>query len=77
MGRLLDNIHSPADVKKLSVPQLEILAQEIRDELILVLAKTGGHLGPNLGVVELTLAMHYVFETWRVERLCAAYRERT
>jgi 1-deoxy-D-xylulose-5-phosphate synthase len=63
MGRLLDNIHSPADVKKLSVPQLEILAQEIRDELILVLAKTGGHLGPNLGVVELTLAMHYVFET--------------
>ncbi len=63
MGRLLDNIDSPADVKKLTVPQLEILAQEIRDELIFVLAKTGGHLGPNLGVVELTLAMHYVFET--------------
>jgi 1-deoxy-D-xylulose-5-phosphate synthase len=63
MSRLLDNIHSPADVKTLTVPQLNTLAQEIRDELILVLAKTGGHLGPNLGVVELTLAMHYVFET--------------
>ncbi len=63
MGKLLDNIHSPADVKKLTIPQLESLAQEIRDELILVLAKTGGHLGPNLGVVELTLAMHFVFDT--------------
>src|SRR3984885_15745855 len=63
MGKVLDNIHSPTDVKNLTVPQLESLAREIRDELILVLAKTGGHLGPNLGVVELTLAMHYVFET--------------
>jgi 1-deoxy-D-xylulose-5-phosphate synthase len=63
MGKLLDNIHSPADVKKLTIPQLKSLAQEIRDELILVLAKTGGHLGPNLGVVELTLAMHFVFDT--------------
>src|SRR5271168_352779 len=63
MGKLLDTIHSPADIKKLSIPQLETLAQEIRERLILTLSKTGGHLGPNLGVVELTLAMHYVFDT--------------
>jgi 1-deoxy-D-xylulose-5-phosphate synthase len=63
MGRLLDAIHSPADVKKLTVPQLEILAREIRERLIVTLSKTGGHLGPNLGVVELTLALHYVFDT--------------
>jgi 1-deoxy-D-xylulose-5-phosphate synthase len=60
---ILETIHSPADVKKLSIGQLEQLAGEIREFLILNLAKTGGHLGPNLGVVELTLAMHYVFET--------------
>jgi 1-deoxy-D-xylulose-5-phosphate synthase len=63
MGNLLDSIHSPADIKQLSIPQLESLAQEIRERLIQSLAKTGGHLGPNLGVVELTLAMHYVFDT--------------
>ncbi|MDI3254595.1 MAG: 1-deoxy-D-xylulose-5-phosphate synthase [Bacillota bacterium] len=63
MGHLLDTIHSPADLKKLSVAELEPLAQEIRERLIRTLSKTGGHLGPNLGVVELTLAMHYVFET--------------
>jgi 1-deoxy-D-xylulose-5-phosphate synthase len=63
MGKLLDDIHSPADVKKLTVPQLEALAQEIRERLIVTLSKTGGHLGPNLGVVELTLAMHHVFDT--------------
>jgi 1-deoxy-D-xylulose-5-phosphate synthase len=63
MGKLLDTVHSPADIKKLSVAQLETLAQEIRECLILTLSKTGGHLGPNLGVVELTLALHYVFDT--------------
>src|SRR5271170_835314 len=63
MGKLLDTVHTPADIKKLSIPQLETLAQEIRERLILTLSKTGGHLGPNLGVVELTLAMHYVFDT--------------
>ena len=63
MGKLLDTVHSPADIKKLSIPQLETLAQEIRERLILTLSKTGGHLGPNLGVVELTLALHYVFDT--------------
>jgi 1-deoxy-D-xylulose-5-phosphate synthase len=63
MGKLLDTVHSPADIKKLSIPQLETLAQEIRERLILTLSRTGGHLGPNLGVVELTLALHYVFDT--------------
>ena len=63
MAHLLDGIRSPADVKQLTLPQLEQLAAEIREELITVLAKTGGHLGPNLGVVELTIAMHYVFNT--------------
>ena len=63
MGNFLDAIHSPADLRTLTVPQLELLAQEIRERLIVTLSKTGGHLGPNLGVVELTLALHYVFDT--------------
>jgi 1-deoxy-D-xylulose-5-phosphate synthase len=63
MSSLLEKISSPADVKKLSLTQLEALAEEIRERLIVGVAKTGGHIGPNLGVVELTLAMHYVFDT--------------
>jgi 1-deoxy-D-xylulose-5-phosphate synthase len=63
MTPILDAIHSPADVKLLSLSELVQLAEEIRSELIAVLARTGGHLGPNLGVVELTIAMHYVFDT--------------
>jgi 1-deoxy-D-xylulose-5-phosphate synthase len=63
MDGILKTIKSPADVKKLSIPQLEQLAQEIRERLITVVAKTGGHIGPNLGVVELTIALHYVFDT--------------
>jgi 1-deoxy-D-xylulose-5-phosphate synthase len=55
---VLDRIDSPADVKKLSRPQIDALAQEIRDTLIAVCAQNGGHLAPNLGVVELTLALH-------------------
>ncbi len=62
MGRYLDMINTPADVKMLTMEQLATLGQEIRDELINVLSKTGGHLGPNLGVVELTLALHRVFD---------------
>ena len=61
--RLLDGIRSPADVKALREQDLPQLAQEVRDELIKVLSQTGGHLGPNLGVVELTIALHRVFET--------------
>ncbi len=59
----LPGIHSPADVKKLSEDALPVLAQEIRDDLIGCLSRTGGHLGPNLGVVELTIALHRVFDT--------------
>ena len=61
--RLLDGIRSPADIKALNQEDLPQLAQEVRDELIKVLSQTGGHLGPNLGVVELTIALHRVFET--------------
>ncbi|HYJ06567.1 MAG TPA: 1-deoxy-D-xylulose-5-phosphate synthase N-terminal domain-containing protein, partial [Chthoniobacterales bacterium] len=63
--RLLDGIHSPADIKTLGEEDLVQLAQEVREELIKVLSQTGGHLGPNLGVVELTIALHRVFETPR------------
>src|SRR5579863_6427050 len=63
MSRILDRIDSPDNVKQLSIAELEQLAAEIREELIAVLSNNGGHLGPNLGVVELTLAMHYVFNT--------------
>ena len=63
MSHYLESIHSPADVKKLSLTELEGLAAEIRERLIVSVAKTGGHIGPNLGVVELTIAMHYVFDT--------------
>lgn len=63
MSRYLDMVDHPSHVKKLTVPQLQVLAEEIRHELITVLSKNGGHLGPNLGVVELTLALHKVFET--------------
>jgi len=60
---LLTEINSPENLKKLSVPQLVQLAGEIRTFLVENLAKTGGHLAPNLGVVELTLALHYVFNS--------------
>ncbi len=60
---LLGSIHGPADVKALTVPQLTQLAEEIRTELIAVTARNGGHIGPNLGVVELTLALHRVFDS--------------
>ena len=63
MGTLLESIHSPADLKRLNFAQMTELAEEIRAFLIQTLSKTGGHLGPNLGVVELTLALHTVFNT--------------
>ena len=62
-ARLLETIHGPADVKALAAGQLPQLAQEIRDEIITVTAKNGGHVGPNLGVVELSIALHRVFDT--------------
>lgn len=63
--RLLDSIQTPEDVKGLSAADLPRLAAEIRDELIRVTARNGGHVGPNLGVVELTIALHRVFSTPR------------
>ncbi|HEX7570724.1 MAG TPA: 1-deoxy-D-xylulose-5-phosphate synthase [Verrucomicrobiae bacterium] len=63
MSRYLDMVDGPEHVKKLTVPQLQELAGEIRTELIEGLAKGGGHLGPNLGVVELSIALHKVFTT--------------
>jgi 1-deoxy-D-xylulose-5-phosphate synthase len=63
MGTLLESIHSPADLKCMTQAQMADLAGEIREFLIQTLSKTGGHLGPNLGVVELTLALHTVFNT--------------
>ena len=65
MSQYLEKVDSPAQVKKLTLDQLQKLAGEIRQELITGLSRNGGHLGPNLGVVELTLALHYVFNTPR------------
>jgi len=60
---LLDRVHFPRDLKNLSAEQLKQLADELRTETIDAVAKTGGHLGAGLGVVELTVALHYVFDT--------------
>ena len=60
---ILPTIHGPADIKALPFEKLSQLAQEIRNEIVAVTAHNGGHVGPNLGVVELTLAMHRVFST--------------
>jgi 1-deoxy-D-xylulose-5-phosphate synthase len=60
---LLDGIHGPADLRRLTRDELGLLAAEIRDFLVEKVARTGGHLGPNLGVVELTLALHRVFDS--------------
>ncbi len=58
MGKLLKNIDSPDDLDKLSLKELNQLAEEIRQYIINTVSKTGGHLAPNLGTVELTLALH-------------------
>jgi 1-deoxy-D-xylulose-5-phosphate synthase len=62
-GSLLDGVRGPDDIKAIREQDLPQLAQEVRDKLIQVLSQTGGHLGPNLGVVELTIALHRVFNT--------------
>ena len=60
---ILQSINSPEDLRQLSLADLEQLAANIREEIVETVSKTGGHLAPNLGVVELTLALHYVFNT--------------
>ena len=61
--KFLENINFPSDIKKLSQAELKILAKEVREEMIDAVSETGGHLGAGLGVVELTVALHYIFNT--------------
>ncbi|MEK6645258.1 MAG: 1-deoxy-D-xylulose-5-phosphate synthase [Candidatus Firestonebacteria bacterium] len=80
MTKLLDEINSPDDLKFLNVDELTSLAQEIREEIIHTVSNTGGHLAPNLGVVELTVALHYVFNCpkdkliWDVGHQCYTHK---
>ena len=60
--KILDNINFPSDIKNLSQSNLKILASEVREEMIEAVSETGGHLGAGLGVVELTVALHYIFK---------------
>lgn len=77
---LLESIDSPADLRSLPFDDLPYLAEEIRQEIIHVVSTTGGHLGASLGVVELTIALHYVFNTpedkliWDVGHQCYAHK---
>ena len=63
MSRLIKQINFPADLRKFKKDDLKQISSELRDELIDVVSETGGHLGAGLGVVELTVALHYVFDT--------------
>ena len=80
MGKFLDQINSPKDIRSLTLAQLDKLALELREEIIATVAHNGGHLAPNLGVVELTLALHYVFRSpvdkiiWDVGHQCYAHK---
>ena len=60
---ILEKINSPEDLKSLNIEDLKILSTELREELIEIVSKTGGHLGAGLGVVELTVALHFVFNS--------------
>src|SRR5687767_13934827 len=62
-SRLIDRISGPLDLKALNTDEVAVLAAEIRDFLVTKVARTGGHLGPNLGAVEITLALHRVFDS--------------
>jgi 1-deoxy-D-xylulose-5-phosphate synthase len=60
--RLLDSIRCPADLRRLSIDELSVLGEEIREEVLSVVSEVGGHLASTLGAVEMTLALHYVFQ---------------
>ena len=78
--KILDSIHSPKDIKNLSLKDMGVLAQEIRALIIETVSRTGGHLSPNLGVVEITLALHQVFDSpkdkiiWDVGHQCYTHK---
>ena len=80
MTRLIKQINFPADLRKFKKEQLKQISDELRDELIDVVSETGGHLGAGLGVVELTVALHYVFDTpkdklvWDVSHQCYPHK---
>ena len=80
MARLIKKINYPSDLRKFKKEDLKQVAEELRDELIDVVSETGGHLGAGLGVVELTIALHYVFETpkdklvWDVSHQCYPHK---
>ena len=80
MSKLLDQINFPADLRKLKKNQLKKVSDELREELISVVSETGGHLGAGLGVIELTVAIHYVFNTpkdklvWDVGHQCYPHK---
>ena len=80
MGRLIKQINFPADLRKFGKNDLRQISDELRDELIDVVSETGGHLGAGLGVVELTVALHYAFDTpkdklvWDVSHQCYPHK---
>ncbi len=80
MGRLIKQINFPVDLRKFKKDDLKQISEELRDELIDVVSETGGHLGAGLGVVELTVALHYVFNTpkdklvWDVSHQCYPHK---
>ena len=74
----LDKVNFPSDIKNLKTSELKILAKEVREEMIDAVSVTGGHLGAGLGVVELTIALHYVFDTPNDKIICILlYRSST
>ena len=80
MGRLIKQINFPADLRKFKKKDLRQISDELRDELIDIVSETGGHLGAGLGVIELTIALHYVFNTpkdklvWDVSHQCYPHK---
>ena len=80
MGRLIKQINFPADLRKFKKDDLKQISNELRDELIDIVSETGGHLGAGLGVIELTIALHYVFDTpkdklvWDVSHQCYPHK---